>query len=153
MSRVVIVGPDDGESLPLGPGVTMRVLEDGSTTEHRLGVAVSTLAPHTPGPPQHRHAQHDEGFYMVAGTLRFTIGEQDYDVGPGSFVMVPTGAPHSFANAGDETAVVLSTFTPDLYVQYFRDVRDLATAGPPAASAVAAVMARYATEQSTEYAT
>ena len=29
MSRVVIVGPDDGESLPLGPGVTMRVLEDG----------------------------------------------------------------------------------------------------------------------------
>ncbi len=130
----------------------MRILEDGSTTEHRLGLAESTLAPHTPGPPQHRHAQHDEGFYVVSGIVRFTIGEQDHDAGPGMLVMVPTGAPHTFANPGDEPAVLLTAFTPDLYVQYFRDLRDAAAAGPPTSSAIEAIMARYATERSTEYA-
>jgi len=150
--KVSIVGPGQGETILLGPAAQMRILEDGSTTEHRLGIAESTLAPHTAGPPQHRHAQHDEGFYVVSGTVRFTIGDQDHDAAPGTLVMVPTGAPHTFANPGDEPAVLLTAFTPDLYVQYFRDLRDLAAAGPPASSDIDAVMARYATEPATKYA-
>jgi len=150
--QVSIVGPGEGEAFLLGPAVQMRILEDGGTTEHRLGIAESTLAPHTAGPPQHRHAQHDEGFYVVSGTVRFTIGDQDHDAGPGTLVMVPTGAPHTFANPSDESAVLLTTFTPDLYVQYFRDLRDVAAAGPPTSSDIGAAQARYATEASTEYA-
>ncbi|HEY0816061.1 MAG TPA: cupin domain-containing protein [Pseudonocardia sp.] len=151
MVPVSIVGPDEGEVIPLGPGAQMRVLEDGSNTRHRLGISVSTLSPHTPGPPQHRHAQHEEGFYVISGTVRFTVGEQDHDAGPGTLVMVPTGAPHTFANPADEPAVMLTTFTPDLYVQYFRD---LSNAGPggPSPDELAATMARYATETSSEYA-
>jgi len=152
MAKVSIVGPGDGESIRLTPSVQMRVLEDGSTTGHRLGMAVSTLGPHAPGPPQHRHLRHDEGFYVVSGLLRFTIGKQDHDAGAGTLVMVPPGAPHTFANPGDEVAVLLTSFTPDLYVQYFRDMRDLAAAGPPKPSDVEALMARYATEISDEYA-
>jgi len=37
--QVSIVGPGEGETLLLGPAVQMRILEDGSTTEHRLGIA------------------------------------------------------------------------------------------------------------------
>jgi quercetin dioxygenase-like cupin family protein len=37
---------------------------------------MAALAPHTDGPPQHRHAQHDEGFYVISGTVRFTVGQQ-----------------------------------------------------------------------------
>ena len=44
-------------------------------------------------------------------------------------------------------AVMLNTFTPDLYVQYFRDLRDLTEGGqPPSPPQIAEVMARYATE-------
>jgi oxalate decarboxylase/phosphoglucose isomerase-like protein (cupin superfamily) len=43
--------------------------------------------------------------------------------------MVPPGAPHTFANPGDEPAVLLNTFTPDLYVQYFRDLRAMVEGG------------------------
>lgn len=51
------------------------------------------------------------------------------------------------ANPGDEPAVILNTFTPDLYVPYFRDLRDLAASGqPPTPEQIADVMARYATE-------
>ena len=64
--EVAIVGPDAGDAIQLGP-IRMRILEDGSTTDHRLGVGEITLPPHTVGPPQHRHARHDEGFYVVSG--------------------------------------------------------------------------------------
>jgi pimeloyl-ACP methyl ester carboxylesterase/quercetin dioxygenase-like cupin family protein len=151
-ARVSIVGPGDGEIALDGP-IRMRVLEDGRTTGHRLGVGEITLAPHTEGPAQHRHAQHDEGFYVVSGTARFTIGDESHDAGPGTLVMVPPGAPHTFANPGDEPAVLLNTFTPDLYVGYFRELRAMVAAGQPMTEeAVTEVMRRYATEPATEYA-
>ncbi|WP_436849243.1 cupin domain-containing protein [Streptomyces atriruber] len=124
----------------------MRVLEDGSHTAHRLGLTESVLAPHTPGPPQHRHAQHDEGFYVLSGTVRFTVGAQDHDAGAGTFVLVPAGAPHTFANISGQPAVMLSMFTPDLYVQYFRDLQDTIADGRPLTpDANLRTMSRYAT--------
>jgi quercetin dioxygenase-like cupin family protein len=145
MTGVTIVGPQDGEIALSGP-TRLRILEDGSSTSHRLGIAEITIAPHTEGPPQHRHAQHDEGFYVLAGTVRFTVGDQSHDVPARSLVMVPPGAPHTFANVSDEPAVMLNTFTPDLYVQYFRDLHDLIASGQPLSPPViTGVMARYAT--------
>ncbi|MFJ9201180.1 cupin domain-containing protein [Streptomyces flaveolus] len=141
-----VVGPDDGETIVLGT-TRMRVLEDGSHTGHRLAVAESVLAPHTQGPPQHRHAQHDEGFYILSGTVRFTVGDEDYDATAGTLVMVPPGTPHTFANLTDRPAVMLSTFTPDLYVQYFRDLQEVLAGGRPLTpQANADAMSRYATE-------
>jgi quercetin dioxygenase-like cupin family protein len=146
MADVSIVGPRGGEAIQLGP-TRMRILEDGATTSHRLGIGEITLDPHTEGPPQHRHARHDEGFYVVSGMARFTVGETDYDAPAGTLVMIPPGAPHTFANPTDDTAVVLNTFTPDLYVQYFRDLRDMIASGQVLdEDAVLDVMARYATE-------
>ncbi|HEY2287059.1 MAG TPA: cupin domain-containing protein [Streptosporangiaceae bacterium] len=152
MTGVIIVGPADGEIMISGP-TQMRILEDGSHTAHRLGLGEITIAPHTDGPPQHRHAQHDEGFYVLSGTIRFTVGTQAHDVPAGTLVMVPPGAPHTFANPFDVPAVMLNTFTPDLYVQYFRDLRDLIAAGRPLSGPVIEdVMSRYATTPGTEQA-
>ena len=145
---VVVTGPGEGDTL-LPPPTQMRILEDGSHTGHRLGIGEITVAGHTDGPPQHRHARHDEGFYVVSGTARFTVGEKSYDAPAGTLVMVPPGAPHTFANPGDQPLVLLNTFTPDLYVQYFRDLHDLITAGQPLSPQnVETVMARYATTPS-----
>lgn len=146
MAQVSIVGPRDGEVLQIGPAARMRIMEDGSTTGHRLGIAEGTLAPHTAGPPQHRHALHDEGFYVISGLLRFTVGGRVHDAGPGTLVMVPPGVPHTFANPGDEPAHSLTTFTPADYTRYFRELRD---ARP---DEVEALMARYATIITDEYA-
>ena len=145
MTQVSVVAPDGGEAIQLGP-IQMRILEDGKTTGHRLGVGEITIPPGTAGPPQHRHAQHDEGFYVVSGLVRFTVGDQDHDAPKGTLVMVPPGVPHTFANPGDEPAVMLNTFTPDLYVQYFRDLRDVIAAdGELTPATTVEVMARYAT--------
>ena len=149
---VTITRPDSGDAIQLGP-IRMRILEDGGRTDHRLGVGEITLPPHTDGSPQHRHARHDEGFYVVSGTASFTVGATTYDAPAGTLVMVPPGAPHTFANYGDEPTVLLNTFTPDLYVQYFRDLRDMIAAGQPLTpETTVEVMARYATVPATDYA-
>ena len=152
MAQVSVVGPDQGEAIQLGP-IQMRILEDGSNTGHRLGMGVITLAPHTDGPPQHRHARHDEGFYVVSGAARFTVGRDDYDAPAGTLVMVPPGAPHTFANPTDGVTVLLNTFTPDLYVNYFRDLRDMIAGGQPLTDeATIQAMSRYATVPAVDFA-
>lgn len=152
MPDVSMVGPTGGEVVHLG-STTMRILEDGGTTDHRLGIGEITVAPHTDGPPQHRHSRHDEGFYVVSGTARFTVGATTYDAPAGTLAMVPPGAPHTFANPTDEPLVLLNTFTPDLYVQYFRDLREMIERGGTLTpEATGRVMGRYATEVTTEYA-
>lgn len=148
---VSIVAPDAGELIDLG-AARIRVLEDGATTAHRLGIAEITIPPHTAGPPQHRHAQHDEGFYVVSGFARFTVGATAHDAPAGTLVMVPPGAPHTFANPGDQPLVMINTFTPDLYVQYFRDLHDMITGGQGMTpQVVTEVMGRYATTAATEF--
>ena len=81
MTDISVVGPVDGEPTLSGPA-SVRIIEDGSTTAGRLGMAEIVLAPHAGGPPQHRHREHDEGFYVVSGTVRFTSGEKSFDAGP-----------------------------------------------------------------------
>ena len=66
--------------------------------------------------------------------------------------MVPPGVPHTFANPGDQPVVMINTFTPDLYVQYFRDLRDLSPTAPARLpQAAAEVMSRYATSTAPEF--
>jgi pimeloyl-ACP methyl ester carboxylesterase/mannose-6-phosphate isomerase-like protein (cupin superfamily) len=152
LADVSVVLPGEGE-LALAGATQLMILEDGSTTSHRLGIAEITIAPHTDGPPQHRHSRHDEGFYVVSGTAQFTVGQQTIPAPRGTLVMIPPGAPHTFANVTDETVVLLNTFTPDQYVQYFRDLREMIKAGQPmSVQAVGAMMARYATEPATTFA-
>jgi quercetin dioxygenase-like cupin family protein len=151
MADVSIVGPQAGEAIQLGP-VQMRILEDGTTTAHRLGIGEITLPPHASGPPQHRHSSHDEAFYVVSGSAQFTVGNNSYDALAGTLVMIPPGVPHTFANPTDETAVLLNTFTPDLYVQYFRDLKEMIAAGQPLSEpAMIATMRRYGTEPASDF--
>ena len=148
---VNVVGPGEGELIASGPS-QIRILEDGSHTGHRLGIGEITIPPHFPGPIQHRHARHDEGFYVLAGTVRFTVGQDDYDAGVGTWVIVPPGAPHTFANVGEDNAVILSTFTPDLYVEYFRDLKKMVDSGQSMTpETMTPLWSKYATEISTEY--
>jgi hypothetical protein len=42
MTQVSVVAPDGGEAIQLGP-IQVRILEDGKTTGHRLGVGEITI--------------------------------------------------------------------------------------------------------------
>ena len=53
MTAVSITGPGEGELIVNGP-TSVRILEDGSSTGHRLGMGEITIPPHTPGPNTRR---------------------------------------------------------------------------------------------------
>ncbi|HWR48262.1 MAG TPA: cupin domain-containing protein [Pseudonocardiaceae bacterium] len=143
---IAIVRPGEGEIVSAGP-MRGRILEDGGRTQHRLGVMELTIPLHVDGPPQHIHHEHEETFYVVSGTPTFTCGTDTITAELGRLVVAPIGAPHTFANPGEVPVIILCTVTPDLYIDYFRELDALSTGRTGLdPRAVAEVMARYATE-------
>lgn len=123
--KILLVGPNDGEQSGGGP-IRCRIIEDGSNTQHRLGLIEATVPPGPASPPQHVHREHDEIFIVTEGTLRFTSGSENVDAGVGSCVTIPAGTAHTFTNPFDGPAKFICTLTPDQYVEYFRDLSRLA---------------------------
>jgi hypothetical protein len=79
---------------------------------------------------------HDEVFLTTLGTLRFhlpsaTPGEEDkiIDSKQGDLVTVPIRAPHTFSNPFDEEAKFLNTYTPALFINYFKMLEEIIEAG------------------------
>ena len=147
---VVLATPETAEVIKLDPLVaeSIRILEDGSHTGHRVGLVAVSLPPGSHGPPQHIHREHDETFFVVSGTVRFTSGAEHLDVPAGELVTAPIGTPHAFANPDpSQPATMLCTVTPDRYISYFRELGALARRGEETSpSAIVEVMSRYATE-------
>lgn len=103
----------------MGP-ITIRVLEDGSNTDNRIGSIILSIAPKTAGPILHWHRMHDETFYVTKGTVRFTTDKGEHDAKAGDYVVVPPKSIHSFSNPFEEPAEFFNTLTPAYYVDYLR---------------------------------
>ena len=85
---------------------------------------------------------------MTEGMLRFSAGADVVDVEAGSCVTVPAGTPHTFSNPFGGPAKFICTLTPDLYVEYFRDLSKLPIdkEGVLNPADIGRTMAKYATE-------
>lgn len=66
------------------------------------------------GVDAHRHAEEDDSFLVLEGTLSVTLGDDDQQVeaGPGTFVLVPAGTTHAIRNAGAEDVRFLNVHAP-----------------------------------------
>jgi len=137
-----------GETWAAG-GADFRLLADGSAVDGRSGLVQCTLAPGWSGPPQHIHREHDESFFILAGTVKFTSGRDELLATPGALVTAPIGDPHTFANADDQApATLLCTVTPERYIGYLRELASLLP-GPDGRldpADILALMGRYGTE-------
>ena len=62
----------------------------------------------------HVHADEDDSFYILEGEISFELGEDGEQVvaGPGTFVLVPPGVRHGFANRRDTPARILNVHAP-----------------------------------------
>jgi mannose-6-phosphate isomerase-like protein (cupin superfamily) len=147
MPSIHIVRPGEGE-IAGGGKIQVRILEDGSHTEHRLGLTRCSV-PAGPGtPPPHRHAKHDEAFIILSGTLHFITPDGQTKLEAGSVAVVPAGVPHTFSNPGPEPVSFINAFTPDLYIQFFRDLGGLPlnAQGVLEPAEIGKAMAKYHTE-------
>lgn len=101
----------------------------GADTAQRLALEEFELAPGTMGARPHIHRDHDEYFYVIAGTLTVHDGTSEIEVQPGDLAAAPRGAAHGFRNAGKEPVRGICIFSPAGYEQYFRDVHRAAADG------------------------
>ncbi len=100
----------EGEALWfLGNLVTLKAT--GSGTGGALTVAHFVNPPGF-APPLHRHLAEDEMFYVLAGQARYLCAGQELDAGPGDFVLLPKGEPHTFLVAPGEPLRALQLTTP-----------------------------------------
>src|SRR5215218_4805232 len=132
------------------------VLAGSEHTDGRFGL-MEMVVPKGREPSRHLHYTDEEGFYVLEGELTFYVGEKTYAAGPGTFVFLPHGVPHSYTFETDSVRM-LSIVAPGGLERHFRDPRFselaedmmLPTLGgapdPEALEAMAADLASYGTE-------
>jgi len=138
---------DGGERLKFLGESNMRLKIDGADTADALTFYEYVSEPGVIGPPQHVHHGHDETFYVVEGSYEFTFGTEHVAAGPGAFLFVPRGRPHTFRNAGNGSGRIVGTFAPARFVEYFRELAQIIerTGGPPDPAEWAELYGRYDT--------
>lgn len=70
------------------------------------------MRPHRQGPDVHVHDDEDDSFDVLEGEPMFTVTGDEILAGSGTFVLVPPGVPHTFANRRDVAARVVNVHAP-----------------------------------------
>ena len=108
---VIFLRPEEGRQYDCGPMHSI-FLADGAESGDRYCASIWYVSPHRCGPGAHSHADHEELFYVVEGTMTFLVGEQHIDAPAGSFLRVPAGVTHDFENNTPYRAGVFNVFIP-----------------------------------------
>ena len=131
--------PERDERLTFG-GAEVRVKVDGKTT----GGAYSVIEEIDPlDTPLHVHEREDELFIVLEGEHVYTVGDQEFEAGPGDVVFGPRGVPHAqrrvVPRAGRELVVV----SPAGFEGFLRGLAGADAAGELGPDVYARVSAEY----------
>jgi uncharacterized cupin superfamily protein len=143
--EALIRDPGAGETLSLH-GTKIRVL---STAAQSVGASTFEFLA-VPGfdTGSHLHATVEEQFYVLDGEMEIRAGDRLVAAHPGTFVSVPTGVVHAFANRGTAASRMLLVCTPPGHERYFAELAAiLARDGAPDPDEIASLRARYDTTQ------
>jgi quercetin dioxygenase-like cupin family protein len=75
-------------------------------------------------PPAHTHTREDESFYILEGSLTFTVGAQSLSAAPGTFVWLPRTIQHGFTVDTDSARVLINIMPANLE-RYFEQMAQL----------------------------
>ncbi len=138
----LILSPNEGQTVWLsGLGIQFKL--DGTNTQGAFSVVEHPLEPGAFAPP-HTHSREDEFSYVLEGTVGVKLGDQEFLVSSGSYIVKPRGIPHSFWNPGPETARLLEIIAPAGFEQYFIQLAALVNKnGPPDEEAIEKLASEY----------
>lgn len=92
--RAIVLGPGEGQALwHLGARMTFKAT--GGQTNDRFWALEGHANPHM-DVPLHTHAHDDEIWFVAEGEIAFQAGDDVFTGGPGTFVWIPAGLPHTF---------------------------------------------------------
>ena len=109
--ELIVLSPGAGRAYEIGP---MRGVfkADGEETGDRYCVSEWSVEPHQEGPGAHHHDENEELFLVTEGTMAFRAGDEWIDAPAGTFIRIPAGMTHDFANRTDEPARAFNVFIP-----------------------------------------
>ena len=109
MPHPTVTDAANGDILDLGT-ITLRLLAVAEQTGGAFAVGEFSGG-EGPWTVPHVHQHADESFYVLDGAFTFTLGTEDVEAGPGSFVRVPRGTRHEL-RAGSGGGRVLTVWVP-----------------------------------------
>ncbi len=115
-SDVIFLPPGEGRTYQAGP-MHAVFKADGSETADEYCISEWWLEAGDDGPGPHSHAENDEVFYVLDGTMSFLAGEKWIEAPRGSFLRIPAGVTHAFRNRSDARAGALNVFIPGGFEQ------------------------------------
>jgi mannose-6-phosphate isomerase-like protein (cupin superfamily) len=119
-----VLRSDEGKAIWFS-GNLVTIKAAGAQTRGRLTVA-EFVNPAGFAPPLHRHLVEDEMFHVLSGTAEFRCNGEALTAGPGDFVFLPVGLPHTFLVGPEEPLHLLQITTPSGFEDF------AAAAGKPA---------------------
>jgi quercetin dioxygenase-like cupin family protein len=145
MSKAAVVRAGEGEVVRWGPAGRIRFVAGAESTAGGFSI-VESIEPPGSGAPLHVHHGEAEAFYVLAGTLELTCGDDTVTATAGDFVYTPPDVPHKYVVVGDETARVLLLFSRPGFEAFFAEggaPLDEPPAGPPDPAALKALVEKY----------
>lgn len=124
-------------------GATGSIKAASADTNGRLGLIELTLPPHFRGLTPHWHAKTTEAFYILDGTLAFTLAEQTFTITRGGFVLAPPRTLHHFWNPTAAPATLLNFCTPGGLEACFAELATAFANTPFDAEQLIAIAAQY----------
>jgi uncharacterized cupin superfamily protein len=139
--EAVVLGPDEGMVLAArGSRMTFKAV--ASLTDGAFSLMERDLPPGGRRPPPHSHPSTLEAFFVLEGEVEFLLGTDLVRRGPRSFVLVPRGLAHTFANRRPVPARLLVLHAPAMDA-YFEDLQALWAGDEPDPAAELALMRRH----------
>ena len=107
----IILPPGAGRAYEIGPmrGVFQA---DGPETDDKYCVSEWSVEPGASGPGPHHHDENVELFLVTEGTMAFLVGDEWVDAPAGTFLRIPAGMTHDFANRTEAPARAFNVFIP-----------------------------------------
>ena len=103
------------------------------------GVETSISVYRAPTPyPRH----YDHAWYVLEGAVQFACGERVISAPAGTFVLVPKGVAHTFANPAAVPARMLGIDAPGGFEPYFEDLAAAIPEGVPVDAALVVAIQR-----------
>jgi mannose-6-phosphate isomerase-like protein (cupin superfamily) len=131
---------DGGERLVIGE-TTMLVRVTGEVTEGAY--TLFDMVPPLADTPPHVHEREDELYFVLEGEHVFTVGDEEFHVGPGAVVFGPRGIPHAHRRLMPGAGRLLALTSPAGYEGFVRELAEAHDAGALGPDELAAVSQRY----------
>ena len=142
----IVLEPGAGTALAGSTGAHFVMKAGTAETRGAYSFIEATVPSGLTAPRAHIHHEHEEVFYVLDGAVAIRLGDRTVTAGAGTFVLVPRGVIHTYANPGTGTARFITIGSPAGLEGLFQALREAAAGGLPDDDTITSLGRRFDTE-------